>query len=71
MFQRKGSLYLAVGGDKAEAIQATYYIPQGSGTVWELSAPPNLCRMGDRSSPSVMVSLVNTLIHEVSREDFG
>lgn len=33
MFQRKGSLYLAVGGDKAEATRATTS-PQVSGPVW-------------------------------------
>lgn len=33
MFQRKGSLYLAVGGDKAEAAWATTS-PHVSGPVW-------------------------------------
>lgn len=62
----EGSLYLAVGGDKAEATQATTS-PQGLGQSGD-PLPPNLCMMGDRSSPSVMVSLVNPLIREVSRE---
>lgn len=33
MFQRKGSLYLAVGGDKAKAARATTS-PRVSGPVW-------------------------------------
>ena len=65
MFQQEGSLYLAVGGDEAEATWATTS-PQGLGQSGGTLCPPNLCRAGDRSSPSVMVSLVNTLIREVS-----
>lgn len=70
MFQRKGSLYLAVGGDKAEAAWATTS-PQVSGPVWGTLCPSNLCRARDGSSPSVMVSLVNTLIREVSGRDMA
>lgn len=36
-----------------------------------LGGPQILCRLGDRRSPSVIVSLVNTLIHEVSGEGYG
>ena len=69
MFQRKGSLYLAVGGDKAEATRATTS-PQCLGQSEGPSAP-NLCRERDRSSPSVMVSPVNTLIHEFSGDGYA
>lgn len=65
----EGSWYLAVGGDKAEATQATT-TPE-CGPVGGTLCPPSLCRVGDWSSPSVMVSLVNTLIHEVSGEGYG
>lgn len=69
MFQRKGSLYLAVGGDKAEATRATTS-PQCLGQSEGPSAP-NLSRERDRSSPSVTVSLVNMLIHEVSGDGYA
>lgn len=44
------------------------YIPQ----MWaNLGDPRYLCRAGAWSSPFVMVSLVNTLIREVSGEGYG
>lgn len=44
------------------------YIPH----MWaSLGDPQYLCRVGDCSSPFIMVSLVNTLIREVSREGYG
>lgn len=59
-------MYLAVGGDRLRP-----HRPLHPPRVWAslgTLCPPNLCIMGDRSSPSVMVSLVNPLIREVSRE---
>lgn len=44
MFQRKGSLYLAVGGDKAEATQATTS-PQGLGQSGD-PLPPKFVQDG-------------------------
>lgn len=59
------SLYLAVGGGQSQG-HTGHYIPMaGQG------APQYLCRVGAWRSPSVMISLVNTVILEVSREGYG
>lgn len=45
----------------------SHYIPPGSGPVWGTLSPPKFVHGGGgggrgQSSPSIMVSLVNTLI---------
>lgn len=66
MFQRKGHCTWQWVGTRLRP-----HRPLHPPRVWAslgTLCPPNLCMMGDRSSPSVMVSLVNPLIREVSRE---